>query len=362
VIGQPVGVSLPRLNGVRLRYCSRSDEQPAAILAKSMLRLGISRVSDWSGSAVDFVARGLARYCRLNGGDTVSRVFSELYLRFLDDLMERTEYERCQAEGTGPSSRFFVHVNYDQAAMVQIGPALAVLNSLDKDLPSAFFVVLTHNLERWMTVYDFRSAVRYAEDQIHLLEDEELKESFYPEVKNARPGCLKRLPKYGSAVRLLRERLPAIETSRASQLVKHCLSMHEQGAQYEHAWPYLLRNEVPEIEDYLEDTDEPGPGALIVFDEEDLIEACFNEEMQYLGQDHCIGASLMMTIDLSRDSKSLDARVKACFEYLGAMVRSLAAASALIEMIRGIYDEDVRQRGIKQGLPAQPSPADLRGE
>jgi hypothetical protein len=362
VIGQPIGVSFPKLNGVRLRYCSKCDEQPAAVLAKSMLRLGISRVSDWSGSSVDFVARGLARYSRVNGGETVSRVFPELYLRFLDDLMERTEYERSQAEGTGPSSRFFVHVNYDQAAMVQIRPALEFLSSIHEDLPGAFFVVLTHNLWRWMSVYDFRRARSYAKEQIHFLEDEELKESFYPQVKNARPNCLKRLPKYGAAVRLLNANLPTLGNPRASQLLKHCLSMHEHGAKYEHAWPYLLHDEVPEIEDYLEHTDEPGPGALIVFDEDDLIEACFNEEMQYLGQDHFIGASLMMVIDLSQPSKYLDARVKACFDYLGAMVRSLAAASALIEMIRGIYDEDVRQRGIKQGLPAQPSPAGLRGE
>jgi hypothetical protein len=341
---------LPKLNGVRLRYCSKSDEQPAAVLAKSMLRLGISRVSDWTGSAVDFVARGLARYCRTNGSAAVSRVFSELYLRFLDDLMERTEYERNQAETTGPSSKLFVHVNYDQAAMIQIRPALAFLSSIHEDLPGAFFVVLTHNLWRWMTVYDFRHARSYAEDQIHFLDEEELKESFYPEVKNARPNCLKRLPKYGAAVCLLKAKLPTLGNSRASQLLKHCLSMHEHGEKYEHAWPYLLRDEIPEIEDYLENTDEPGPGALIVFNEDDLIEACFNEEMQYLGQEHFIGASLMMVIDLSQPSKYLDARVKACFEYLGAMVRSLAAASTLIEIIRGIYDEDVRRRWVKPEL------------
>src|SRR5579859_7299487 len=110
--------------------------------------------------------------------------------------------------------------------------------------------------------------------------------------------------------------------ARTRQLLSHCLTLHEHGAGYEHAWPYDLRDKVPEMEDYLEHTDEPGPGALIVFDEDDLVEACFTEQMQYLGQDNPIGSSLMLFIDLNQDSESLDRAVKASFDRLGAMVRS----------------------------------------
>src|SRR5260370_21774012 len=93
VIGQPIGVTLPKLSGLRLRYCSRSEEQPAAILAKTMLRLGISRLKDWTGSAVDFVAKGLARYCQRNGLPAGSRVFPEGSIRRWDEIFEQTEYE-----------------------------------------------------------------------------------------------------------------------------------------------------------------------------------------------------------------------------------------------------------------------------
>lgn len=362
MIGQPTGITLPTLNGVRLRYCSRRDEQPAAILAKSMLRLGISRINDWSGSAVDFVDRGLARFCRVNGSDRVSSVFSDLSLRFLDELLEMNEYERSQAETAGPSTKMFMHVYHGQAEMVQIGPTLVLLSSIHEELPGALFVVLAHNLRRWMRVYDFRDACSFAKEQIDFLDPEELKESFYPQVKKIRPSCLRRLPKYRTAVRQLEATVPIIKDSLASQLVKHCLRMHEQGARCERALPYSLRNEVPEIEEYLADMDEPVPGALIVFDEDDLIEACFNEDMQHIGQNHFIGPSLMMVMDLSQDSVALDARVKVCFDYVGAMVRSLVSGSAAIEMIRGIYNEDLRKRGIKQGLPTQSSPAGLRRE
>jgi hypothetical protein len=138
--------------------------------------------------------------------------------------------------------------------------------------------------------------------------------------------------------------------------------MHEEGKAHEGAWPYRLQDKLPEIEEYLENTDQPGPGSLIVFEEEDLIEACFTEEMQYLGQNYSIGSTLMLLINLDQDRASLDKDVKATFDYLGAMVRSLASASVLIEMIRGIYDENIRQRGIKPGLQTQPRAAGIRGE
>jgi hypothetical protein len=327
-----------------------------------MLRLGISRVSDWTGSAVDFVQQGLARYCRVNGLPAVTRVFPEACIRLLDELVELSEYERTQSETIGPSTRMFITVHYDHAAMVQIGPTLTLLSSIHQRLPAAFFVVFADNLWRWMSVYEFRTAESYADDQIKFLDEEELKESFYPQVKRARPRCLHELPSYNSAVRLLKSVLPELGDSRSAQLLKHCLAMHEHGMPYEHAWPYRLRDRVPEMDDYLENTDEPGPGALIVFDEDDLIEACFNEQMQYLGQDYPIGPSFMMLIGLDQDRESLDKDVKASFDSLGAMVRSLASASLLIEMIRGIYDEDLRQRGSKQELPATPGAAGVRGE
>src|SRR5260370_7571002 len=118
LIGRPIAVTLPKLSGLRPRYCSRTDEQPAAILAKSMLRVGISRVADWTGSAVDFVATGLARYCRVNGLPPVSLVFPEASIRLLYETLQRTEYERSQSEIAGPKSKILLMVYYQQAAII----------------------------------------------------------------------------------------------------------------------------------------------------------------------------------------------------------------------------------------------------
>ena len=360
--GAPLAVTLPRIRGIRPSYCSKNDEQPAVQLALSMFRLGIARASDWNGSAVDCAAKALSRFCRSNGSATVSRVFPESTIRILDSLTERSEYELAQSGETEPSSRLFLMVDYYQAAMVQIGPTLTLLGKIHSDLPAAFYQAFTTNLWRWMRVYDFHDAEQYAEDEIKILEEEERKESFLPKVKEARPACLKDLPDYEEAVKVLRQLQPQCRYSRLSSLVQKCLELHHWGDGQDERWPSRLRERVPEMEDYLDNTDYPGPGALVVFDENDVIEACCAEELQYLGQNYQIGSTLMLLIDLEQDSALLDREVQAAFEYLGRMLRSLAAATEMIETIRGIYDADLRRRRLDSRVQTEQSAAGIREE
>ncbi len=329
------------------------------MLAKSMLRVGISRVADWTGSAVDFVATGLARFCQTNGLPEVSRVFSESSIRLMDEMMELSEYERTQMEAT-QHRKMFLMVDYHESAIVPIGATLSYLESINPKLPAAFYMAFSHNVARWMRVYDCRDAEFYAADCMEMLEEDELKESFFPGVKGARSRCIAKLPTYQHAVRFLQRSLPEVTDKRAATLLRRCLQMHDEGEGRKAAYPWKLRDTLPEMEDYMENTDEPGPGVCIVFEENDLIEACFTEQMQYLGQEYAMGSSLMLVIDLSKDEESIDRQVTYTFDHLAAMVRSLAIASPLIEMIRGISDEHIRQGRRKPGVHAQPGPAGVR--
>jgi hypothetical protein len=362
VIGAPLAVTLPRIRGIRPSYCSRSDERPAVKLALSMFRLGIARLSDWNGSAVDCVSKALARFCRAHGLATVSRVFPESSIRLLDNLVERSEYELIQSSDTEPSSRMFLMVDHCQAAMVQVGPTLGLLEKLHRDLPGAFYQVFKTNLERWMRVYDLRDAEQYAEEQIKMGEEEEIKESFFPQVQSVRPACLKNLPDYEPAVKRLRNLRPRCRYSWASALIRQCLELHNWGDGHGAKSPFMLRNEVPEMEDYLENTDYPGPGALFVIGEDDLIEACFTEEMQGIGENYPLRSTLMLLIHLERNSASLDHQVQAAFDYLGRMVRSLALSTEMIETIRGIYDADLRQRRLESRVPVEQGAPGVRSE
>src|SRR6266481_10091783 len=106
LIGLPVPVTVPNIKDIRWRYCARWDEKPAASLGVSLLRLGICRTRDWTGSAVDFVERGFKRFCKENGSEDARNIW-EGDLRIMDHMVELTEQERSQAraEMDGPAQR-----------------------------------------------------------------------------------------------------------------------------------------------------------------------------------------------------------------------------------------------------------------
>jgi len=321
-----------------------------------MVRLGFCEVDDWKGNAVDFVRSGLNRFCCKHRIEVVSEVFPESQVLLTDDLSERIGDER------GPSSRLFVLVDYQGVAMVQAGRTLELLGCQDANLPRAFFQVLAANLGRWMRTYDYRDAEHYAENQIEWLDEDELKESFYPQVPQARPACLKDLPDYDEAVKFLKKSLVNGGSGEVAELLRLCLRMHAEGCKYDLAYPAKLCQEIPEIEDYIESTDDPLPGALIVAEEGDLTEACFTEEIQYLGQENWISASLMLAINLDQGALEIDRNVMKVFDHLGAMLRSLAVAAKLIQTMRRLYDGSCSPRGPEPGIQAEAGAPAVRGE
>jgi hypothetical protein len=139
LIGLPVTVTVPRLKGIRWRFCSRWDEQPAAELGKSFLRLGICRIEDWSGSAVDFIERGFRCFAKANGADEAKRVWAG-ELRIADYLYPLSEPERNQmeADAEGSIEKLFLIGEYQAAASIPIGATLADLEREHRLLPAAF--------------------------------------------------------------------------------------------------------------------------------------------------------------------------------------------------------------------------------
>src|SRR5208282_2924335 len=183
VIGLPLDVTLPRLKGIRGRYCARWDEAPAAVLGMSTLRLGICRPDDWSGSAVDFVERGFRRFCSQNRAVDVKKVWVG-DLRITDSLFELTEQERNQVEAgrEGMTDHLYLIGDYEAAASIPIGTTLARLEAEHDLLPAAFYEVFTKNLYKWMRVYDYVDAQEHAEMWMEDLSEEELEASTYRKV------------------------------------------------------------------------------------------------------------------------------------------------------------------------------------
>src|SRR5260221_12155088 len=191
LIGLPIPATVPKITGIRWRFCTRWDEEPAAVLGKSLLRLGICRPADWSGSAVDFVERGFKRFCKKHGNQDVKKVWVG-DLRIMDYIFDLSPRERdeAEAEAEGSKTALYLVGDYEAAASIPIGATLPHLEQEHELLPAAFYEVFTTNLGKWMRVYDYAAAKEHAEMWTDGLSEEEIKESVYPKVDSELPACM----------------------------------------------------------------------------------------------------------------------------------------------------------------------------
>jgi len=327
------------------------------------LRLGICRAEDWSGSAVDFVERGFRRFCKKNGADEAKEIWSG-FLRIMDHPFELTEQERNSTEKESPLTTLYLVGEYDSAASIPIGATLTHLECEHEFLPAAFYKIFAHNLWKWMRVYDYSDALEHAEMWIEDLDEDSEAESVYPKVAQNVPSCLQKYSKIGE--RKARSFLQHIETSLrtpvARQLVRHLLEMDTHGRGRERAWAGRLTEKIPAIGDFLNDAESCGPGCLISWYEGDEVNACFDEEMHDLGANGPLEPPIVLLIQLDMSVAGLEAEIKRVFDYAGAMLQSLAAAARIVEIIRELYDEHLREHRLKSGLQAEPSPAGVRDQ
>ena len=365
MIGLPLDVTFPRIEGIRWRYCTRWDEGPAAILGMSLLRLGICRPNDWSGSAVDFVERGFRRFCSQNRAADVKRVWVG-DLRVTDCLFELTEQERNQVEAgrEGMTDHLYLVGDYEAAASIPIGATLARLEGEHPLLPAAFYQVFTTNLYKWMRVYDYLDAQEHAETWMEDLSEDELEASVYRKVDVEIPACIKRHSrtfKDRRARTLLQEIQP--HTSVARELIRYLLAVDAHGRGHEHAWPGQISDQdLPGIDDWLADAEYSRPGCVITWYENDAINACFDEEAQHMGENGPCQPNVALPIHLNKPAKELDEEVRRVFDHASAMLRSLASAARIVELVRDLYDEYLRQHRLMSGLPAEPGLAGVREE
>ena len=331
----------------------------------SLLRLGICQPSDWSGSAVDFVERGFNRFCQQNGAPQAKKVWVG-DLRIADTLFELTEQERNQAEAgrDGATQQLFLTGDYEAAASIPIGATLSRLEAEHELLPGAFYRVFVANLYKWMRVYEYVDAQEHAEMWMEDLSDEELEDSVYRKVEPEIPSSIRKHATqmgYKAARRFLQVIKPATQLAR--RLTRQVLEMDAHGLGHEHAWPgRLTEKDVPGISDWLMDAESSRPGCLITWYENDAINACFDEEAQHMGENGPCVPNVAIPIRLDQSIEELDKDVRRVFDHAGAMLQSLASAAKVIETIRELYDEYLREHRLMPGLPAEPGDSGVRNE
>jgi hypothetical protein len=312
---------------------------------------------------VDFVERGFRRFCKKNGVSQAKKIWSG-FLRFMDHPFELTEQERNSSEIESPATTLYLVGEYDAAASIPIGATLAHLKCEHEFLPAAFYNIFVHNLWKWMRVYDYSDALEHAELWIEDLDEESEAGSIYPKVAQNIPPCLQKHSKVGDqkARRFLLEIRASLRTPVARQLVGYLLDMDTYGQKREHAWAGRLAEQIPAIGDFLNDADSCGPGCLISWYEDDEISACFDEEMRDLGANGPLEPPVVLTMQLDKPAKEQDLEIKRVFDYAGAMLRSLASAARIVDIIRELYDEHLRQHRLKSGLQVEPGTTGVRDQ
>ena len=367
LIGFPIETSVPKITGIRWRFCTRWDEEPAAVLGKSLLRLGICRPADWSGSAVDFVERGFKRFCNEHGNQQAKKVWVG-DLRIMDYIFDLSPRERDEAEADAEESKAVLYLvgDYEAAASIPIGATLPRLEREHELLPAAFYEVFIANLWKWMRVYDYAAAKEHADMWTDGLSEEEIKESVYPKVESELPACMGRHGakfKGERALPFLHQIYPELRSSIARSLVKHVLEMDARGQGFTHAWPgRISERHIPGIGDWLNNAEDSRPGCLVTWYEDDAINACFDEEAQHMGENGPCQPNVLLGINLKKPAAQLDRQVRKVFGYAAAMLESLASAAKTVETIREIYDEYLREYRLNPGFQTEPSPAGLRQE
>jgi hypothetical protein len=284
---------------------------------------------------------------------------------YVFDLSAR-ERDEVEAEAEQAKSLLYLVGDYEAAASIPIGATLPYLEREHELLPAAFYEVFTTNLWKWMRVYDYAAAKEHGDSWTDGLSEEEIKESVYPRVERELPTCVSRHErefKGKKALPFVQHIYPQLRTSISRSLVKHVLEMDACGRGFTHAWPgHISEKDMPGIGDWLNDADDCRPGCLITWYEDDAINACFDEESQHMGENGPCAPNVLLGINLDKPAKDLDHQVKKVFNHAAAMLESLASAAKIVETIREIYDEHLREHRLNSGFSTEPSPPGLRQE
>jgi hypothetical protein len=307
----------PHLDRIPGEHRFHTGERASIQLARTLLELDMADPEDWRRVRRDptaYAEATLQRWIDLHGGRTIRRRFN---LRVtLSELVD--EYaEAAQQDPDGRQLYFTLHP--DSAAFVVSGPTLEMLEREHAHLPASFYQMFTGALSKWTRIYDHRDAEDYVEMLREWAEGEE-EQYEIGDVAAAVPACLKREP-----LSLERVRRLAVQArgSEVRAVITAALDLHRASQ----------RAKRPELTDetgeQLVDCNPPLPSALVVFAENDLVEAQFDEESQSMTE--CAPEPNLIIPLNAFDQGS----VLAAFTTLAVVCETLASACRLIDLMPG---------------------------
>lgn len=265
LLGQGCGESLPSLRRIPTSYRLETNGERLYRLCLALVERNLADEKLWEQSgrvAVVFVR------------SAIQRLIEDFTEGALDDKVEYgcevrddfgTGYWRGGALGEGKLMAAF---EVQSCGYLRIGAALAALEEQERFLGAAFYFLLRRSLYRWIRIYDHTDAGFYNEQLHEWMEqdDPQNRDAYeFPPVEEAIPEPVRASEDwtYPNARRLLRRHLDGPHSSWIQKL----LSLHRLSR---------LKGQVVRFQGEYDDA--PVPSLLLVFRENDAIQACFDHE------------------------------------------------------------------------------------
>lgn len=267
--------ALPELKAIPTAYSHELRAELLYDLCAALVREGLAGPELWQrceGSSIVFAQQaimgriGEKRWNFLK--DNVE------YHLSVSDVAEQDGYDVVLGKG-----RLAVTIECGGAGYFKIGPAIEALEAEEAGLGAAFYWTLTYALYRVMRIYNHDDAFQYEERMREYAgDDEENREQYeFPDVEKALPECIQRTLKCDDHRRYRRDARRLLSEHRNGQF--------GQWVEHVEKVDRLARLQMPTDSCFREDggyDSIPLPCLVVSFNEHDAIEACFDEEGNYM--------------------------------------------------------------------------------
>lgn len=244
-------------------------------LCAALVREGLAGPETWQrceNSAVVFAQRAVMETIGKARWNLLQRNVE--YHLSVSDVAERDGEEALPGHG-----RLAVTIECSASGYLRIGPAIAALEEEAAGLGTAFYWTLTYALYRVMRIYNHDDALQYEERLREYSEDDEENSEQYefPEVRKALPEGIRET--------LTHDDHRVFTRNARKLLLRHRNGRYGPWINRLRTIQRLARLWLPTDAYFREDGGYdtcPLPSLLVAFTEHDAIEACFDEEGQYM--------------------------------------------------------------------------------
>jgi hypothetical protein len=320
LIGRGCSLDVPRLDDLPLRHSSFGSDASAARFAALLLELGIASARDWrrcDGEPLKFLQRILDRFVREHGEAEIDGAFS------VSVTLSTDPHEWCEEEAEPDGSRMFLSMDADSCGFVNLGPALSLCEETHPRLPTTFGNLFLNGLGRCFRVYDHRDA----EERIAFLEEyydpvhEADAIAAIPDRSKLLPACMKRRP---LGRRTVSEMLRGMQAGNpVKQLVEAALALDRVAATVR--FPPIP----DDVRELFSDTNPTVPVLLATFEQGDAVEACFDDECQYMTELAPEPWPLIAFDGTNSES------TQTAFEAIAGALDTLRAARRVLDLVPG---------------------------